>query len=113
MDEHAERTRVPVTDALFAMTTVPLATTRRRLCSAGLLLLTLFLTGCGGPNLVDRATDPFAYGICGLVVLILDAIAVVEVLNGDRSPGGKLLWILLILLAPIVGLIAYYLIGRE
>lgn len=113
MDEHAEPIRVCLTDPLLAMTIPSLETTRRRLASAGLLLVTLLLTGCSGPNLVDRASDPFAYGFCGLVVLILDVIAVVEVLNGDRSPGGKLLWILLILLAPIVGLILYYLFGRE
>lgn len=113
MDEYTEPPRLSLTDSLVAMTTPSLETTRRRLASAGLLLLALFLTGCSGPNLVDRATDPFAYGFCGLIVLILDVIAVVEVLNGDRGPGGKLLWILLILLAPIVGLIAYYLIGRE
>lgn len=53
------------------------------------------------------------YGIVGLIVLILDIIAIVSVLGSSMSVGGKLLWILLILLLPVIGMILYFLIGRK
>lgn len=53
------------------------------------------------------------YGIIGLLILILDIIAIVSVLTGGGSVGHKLLWILLILLLPVIGMILYFLIGRS
>ncbi len=47
------------------------------------------------------------------MILILDIIAIVSVLSGGGSVGYKLLWILLILLLPLIGMILYFLIGRE
>lgn len=52
-------------------------------------------------------------GILGLIVLILDVIAIVEVLKGNRAVSNKLLWILVILILPIIGMILYYVIGRK
>ncbi|MBX3380543.1 MAG: PLDc N-terminal domain-containing protein [Phycisphaeraceae bacterium] len=52
-------------------------------------------------------------GLIGLIVLILDIIAIVEVLQSGRAVGEKLLWILLILLLPLVGVLIYFLIGRK
>lgn len=52
------------------------------------------------------------YGIVGLVILVLDLIAIFNVLNGGKSVGAKLLWILLILLLPLLGMILYFLVGR-
>lgn len=75
--------------------------------------LAVLLTGCGGPNLVDRARDPWAFGCCGVILLILDIIAIVEVINSPWENGRKVLWILLILFFPILGLIIYYIFGRE
>lgn len=96
------------------MSTRPAASNARTALRTLLLAAPLLvLLGCGGPNLVDRASEPFAYGFCGLVILILDVIAVVEVLNSDWSAGSKLIWILLILFAPILGLVLYYLFARE
>ncbi|KAG0302338.1 hypothetical protein BGZ97_002395 [Linnemannia gamsii] len=56
---------------------------------------------------------PAAYsgGFLGLVVFILDLIAVFEVINSSRSVSSKLLWSLLIFLFPIFGLIIYFLFG--
>lgn len=75
--------------------------------------LAIFLTGCGGPNLIDRARDPWAYGCCGAILLILDIIAIVEVINSPWETGRKVLWVLLILFFPLLGLIIYYIFGRE
>lgn len=51
--------------------------------------------------------------ILGTLVLILDIIAIVSVLLGRGSVGHKLLWTLLIILLPVVGMVLYYLIGRS
>jgi hypothetical protein len=52
-------------------------------------------------------------GIIGLIIFILDIIAIVSVLMGGGSVARKLLWILIILLLPLIGMILYFLIGRS
>ncbi len=52
-------------------------------------------------------------GLIGLIIFILDIIAIVEILQSGRDVGEKLLWILLILLLPLIGVVLYYLIGRK
>lgn len=52
------------------------------------------------------------YGIIGTIIFILDIIAIVMVLMGNKSVGMKLLWILIILILPIIGMILYFLLGR-
>lgn len=51
-------------------------------------------------------------GIITVIIGILDLIAIVSVLAGTSTPGRKLLWILVIILLPLVGLVLYYLLGR-
>ena len=51
--------------------------------------------------------------IIGLVILILDILAILQVLKSSMSGGKKALWIVLILVLPVVGLILYYLIGKK
>ncbi len=53
------------------------------------------------------------YGIIGTVIMVLNLIAIVSVLLGHGSVGHKLLWILLILILPVIGMILYFLIGRS
>ena len=52
-------------------------------------------------------------GILGLVVLVLDIIAVVDVLNSSVNKEKKALWIILILVLPVVGMVLYFLIGKR
>ena len=47
-------------------------------------------------------------GIGGLIILILDVIAIFEILNGGAGIATKLLWILFILFFPILGFIIYW-----
>ncbi len=61
--------------------------------------------------LADIMVQP--YGLIGLIVGILDIIAIISVLLGRGSVGHKLLWILLVLILPLIGMILYYLIGRS
>lgn len=72
----------------------------------------LFLMGCGGPNLFDYFNNFWSLGCCGVIVLVLDVIALLEVAGSPRSVGSKVLWALLIIFAPILGCILYYLFGR-
>ena len=53
------------------------------------------------------------YPILGVVVLILDIIAIVKVLGGSGSTERKLLWVIIILLLPFIGMILYFLIGQS
>lgn len=53
------------------------------------------------------------HALIGLVVLVLDIIAIVSVLGGTSSPGRKLLWVVVIILFPFIGVILYFLIGQS
>ncbi|CAO3587880.1 unnamed protein product [Absidia cylindrospora] len=55
----------------------------------------------------------YSGGIVGLLILILDLIVIFEVINSNRTVGGKLGWALLIFFFPIVGLIFYFLFGNR
>jgi hypothetical protein len=52
------------------------------------------------------------YGIVGLVILILDIIAAVEILTSSKPVLNKVLWLLVIFFLPLVGMILYFLLGR-
>jgi hypothetical protein len=49
----------------------------------------------------------------GLVIFILDIIAIVDVLKSSMDTGKKLLWILLILVLPVLGMVLYFLMGQR
>ena len=86
---------------------------RSRLLLSLLVPLSLLLGGCGGPDLIDRLSQP-RWGICGTLVVVLDIVAIVDVL-GDEGRGtvNKILWTLFVILFPIGGVILYFLFGRE
>ncbi len=50
-------------------------------------------------------------GILGLVIIALDVWAIVNIIGSGSSTGGKILWVLAILVLPVVGLIAWFLAG--
>lgn len=52
-------------------------------------------------------------GLLGLIVLILDIIAIVDVLKSSMDTGKKALWITLVLILPVVGMVLYFLIGKK
>lgn len=51
--------------------------------------------------------------LIGLLVLILDIVAIVSVLGGSGTAGHKLLWVVAIVLLPVLGMILYFLIGKN
>lgn len=71
------------------------------------------LSGCGPSNLIRGAQNPFGYGFCGLIVIVLDVLALVEIWKSPRQDSDKILWTAVIVILPFVGLIAYYLFGRK
>ena len=52
------------------------------------------------------------FPLLGLIVFILDIIALVDVLKSNAAAVNKLIWVLLILFLPFLGMILYFLIGR-
>lgn len=50
-------------------------------------------------------------GIGGLIVLVADVWAILNVVRSDASMGGALLWILLILLLPVLGFLIWLFAG--
>ena len=51
--------------------------------------------------------------ILGLVVLVFDIIAIVDVVKSSMETGKKALWIILILVLPLAGMVLYFLLGKK
>jgi hypothetical protein len=49
--------------------------------------------------------------VIGLLVLVADIWAIVSIVQSSASTGKKVLWILLVLILPILGLILWFLLG--
>ena len=52
-------------------------------------------------------------GILGLIILVLDVYAIVKTVGSGASTGTKVLWVVLILLLPVLGLILWALMGPK
>ena len=50
-------------------------------------------------------------GLVGLVILALDIWAIINVIKSNAETGMKILWVLLILFLPVLGLIIWALAG--
>lgn len=84
-----------------------------RVLVALLVPLTVLLNGCGGPDLIDRLSQP-QWGFWGTVVVVLDLVALFDLLGDEtRSTTTKVLWALLIIFFPVGGVILYFLFGRD
>lgn len=78
-----------------------------------LVLMTVLLAGCGGPNLVERMLSP-RWGFFGTLIVVLDIIALVDLLGDDgRSTGSKVIWTLAVVFMPVLGVVLYFLFGRD
>jgi hypothetical protein len=56
---------------------------------------------------------PSTHDVIWAIVLILDILAIISVLRGYGSTAHKLLWTLVILLLPVIGLLLYFILGRN
>ncbi len=52
-------------------------------------------------------------GLVGLLVLVLDVIAIVDVVKSAVPTNQKVLWVILILVLPVIGMVLYFLIGKK
>jgi hypothetical protein len=52
-------------------------------------------------------------GFFGILVLIADVYAILQIAQSSASTGKKALWIVLVLLLPLVGFILWYLMGPK
>ena len=50
-------------------------------------------------------------GLIGLIILIADIYAIVKTMQSGAGTGAKVLWILVILIFPVVGLLLWLLMG--
>jgi hypothetical protein len=53
------------------------------------------------------------YNLIGLLVLVLDIIAIVHILQSGLDTTKKLLWILLVLMLPVVGMVLWFAIADK
>ena len=51
------------------------------------------------------------YSLMGLIILVLDIIAIVSILKSGADTGTKLLWVILVILLPVIGMVLYFLMG--
>ena len=52
-------------------------------------------------------------GFLGFIVLVLDIWAIINILKSGATTGSQVLWVLLILLLPVVGLIIWWFAGPK
>ena len=52
-------------------------------------------------------------GLFGLLVLIINVWAIIRVVGSSAGTGKKVLWVVLILLLPVLGVILWFLLGPK
>ena len=52
------------------------------------------------------------HSLLGLIVLILDIMAIVKIVDSKLETDRKILWTAIIILLPVLGLIVWYLFGK-
>jgi hypothetical protein len=52
-------------------------------------------------------------GIGGLIVLIADVCAIVNIFQSGADTGGKVLWTVLVIVLPVLGFILWYFLGPK
>lgn len=53
------------------------------------------------------------YGIVGLILLILNIWAIIQIIGSNSGNGEKLLWVLGILFFPLIGIIVWWFTGPK
>lgn len=51
--------------------------------------------------------------LVGLIILVANIIGIIDCVKSNKDSGKKILWVLLILLIPGIGVILYYAVGRK
>ncbi len=53
----------------------------------------------------------FGHPLLWILVTVLDIIAIVSILKSSADTGTKILWVVLVVLLPVLGMILYFLMG--
>ena len=53
----------------------------------------------------------FGHPLLWVLVTVLDIIAIVSILKSGADSGTKLLWVVLVILLPVLGMVLYFLMG--
>jgi len=53
------------------------------------------------------------YGIIGLVILVLDIIAILNIIQSGMEPLMKLVWVVIVLALPLIGMALWFLWGSK
>jgi Phospholipase_D-nuclease N-terminal len=51
--------------------------------------------------------------IVWILGIVVDAIAIMDIIQSSRDPGGKVLWMLVVLFVPVLGAVLYFALGRS
>jgi len=53
----------------------------------------------------------FGHPLLWIIVTVLDIIAIVSIFKSGAETGTKVLWLLLVIFLPVIGMILYFLMG--
>jgi hypothetical protein len=67
--------------------------------------------GSGASIVLRKERDMEVGGIFGLLILIADVWAIVNIAQSSATTGKKVLWIVLVLVLPVLGLMLWFLLG--
>ena len=71
------------------------------------------LSGCGGTNLLQLGRETMGGSICALLWVILAITALLDIWKGHRDDTHKLLWTVIVVVAPVVGAIIYHVFVKD
>ena len=66
-----------------------------------------------GAGIIKKGCSMEYQGIGGLIVLIADVWAIVNILQSGADTGRKVLWTVLVILLPVLGFILWYFLGPK
>jgi hypothetical protein len=67
--------------------------------------------GAGTFHLATEGDNMQYRGVWGLIVLIADVWAIVNIFQSGADTGNKVLWTVLVILLPVVGFLLWYFLG--
>jgi len=53
------------------------------------------------------------YSLLGLLILVLDIIAILNIVQSGMTLAMKIVWALIVLILPVIGMILWFLIGSK
>ena len=53
------------------------------------------------------------YALIGILIFVLDIVAIVDCIQSSMEGTKKLLWVLLVLMLPFLGMLLYFLLAKR